>query len=153
MEKSSLWKNVSVQEWYNSNWQLANAIRTYEDINKIFPHVHHKRRAITKKQNIHYNVFIVPFTAYQCIIYDKVREQYLPSKEETQNWNIGYIDSFKNYKKTTSLICRYPYQATLLLGKTCPVHCRYCSKKTMRVVSISGNVFSISPWSEIEYPI
>jgi len=141
-KKVPLWKNITTKEWYNPDWQIQNAIKSFNQVKQVFPFLSDKHLNLIKENESNLNISLTPFIAYQAIVRPSIGKQFIPSISEIEH--LKPIEEKENiYKKTKCLIHRYPHRAFFFANQSCGANCRFCSTFKLPI-SLSGIRKSIS---------
>ena len=125
----------TLAQWADWRWQVANAIRTLDDLAAAVGLPSHEveaRRAAAKR----YPVFTTPYylsLAQSPSVDDPIIRQVLPDALEVdaEAQRGGDPDALDEIRcsPVPRLIHRYPDRAVLITGNLCAVHCRHCLRK------------------------
>jgi len=92
--RTTLWPDVSDQQWNDWRWQLSHRLNTAEDIEKVLHLTDSERKAFQKQ-----DLFRVDVTPYYISLIDPedpndpVRKQIIPSSEEMDSFTAMMEDS------------------------------------------------------------
>ncbi|UCB56839.1 MAG: KamA family radical SAM protein [Candidatus Omnitrophota bacterium] len=119
--------------WNSWRWQLRNAVRNAETLEKIIP-LNSEQKQSLSKVIAKYPLAITPY--YLSLIdrnnpQDAVRMQCVPSAEEMKLYFEMHDDPLGEEDDSVlpGLIHRYPDRVLLVLTNMCPVYCRHCTRK------------------------
>lgn len=127
------WPSITKDEWNDWRWQMANRIRTIEQLEKILTlkpyQVARYKRLI---ETFHYTV--TPY--YISLINpsdpeDPIRKQCVPDLKELEFRMVGDIDPLEEEEDTQmpGLVHRYPDRVLAIVTNTCAMYCRHCTRK------------------------
>lgn len=149
-----LFKNVTDEQWNDWKWQLRNAIRDIETLEKVTTLTDETRSDLKKCLN----KFRMAITPYYAALMDKndsscpVRMQAMPAIEELYDGPGDLDDPLHEDVDSPApgLTHRYPDRALLLITNVCSMYCRHCTRR--RVVGFEDSDFSMSNVDQaIEY--
>lgn len=132
--RNGLFSNVLGEDWNNWEWQVKNAIRTAEDLERFgFPITTEEKNSIIKTTN-HLRMAITPY--YLSLInlkdnYDPIRKQAIPSCDELNVASYEDEDPLGEdvYSPVPGLTHRYPDRVLLLITNQCSMYCRHCTRR------------------------
>jgi lysine 2,3-aminomutase len=149
-----LFKGVKSEEWNDWKWQIRNAIRDVDTLEKVVEITEDERikleKCLTK--------FRMAITPYYAALMDKsdrscpVRMQAIPSISELHDDPSDLDDPLHEDvdSPTPGLTHRYPDRALMLVTNVCSMYCRHCTRR--RVVGFEDSNFSqINVDNAIEY--
>jgi len=149
-----LFKNVKSEEWNDWKWQIRNAIRDVDTLEKVVEITSEEREKLEKCLT----KFRMAITPYYAALMDKtdrtcpVRMQAIPSIRELHDDPSDLDDPLHEDvdSPTPGLTHRYPDRALMLVTNVCSMYCRHCTRR--RVVGFEDSNFSqINVDNAIEY--
>lgn len=119
--------------WSDWRWQMANRIRTVEQLSEWVEVTDDERSALEASRG-RYKFEITPHYASLMDPLDPkcpIRRQAVPSSLEFESYPGADIDPVGDrvYRKTNRVVHKYPDRAILLVTQNCPVYCRHCTRK------------------------
>jgi lysine 2,3-aminomutase len=153
-KKIPLFKDVTNEEWNDWKWQIRNAIRDVETLEKVIKITDEERTELKKCLT----KFRMAITPYYAALMDKtdpecpVRKQAVPSIQELHDDPSDLDDPLDEDvdSPTPGLTHRYPDRALMLVTNVCSMYCRHCTRR--RVVGFDDSNFSqINVDKAIEY--
>ncbi len=149
-----LFKDVKNEDWNDWKWQLKNAIRDVDTLEKVVEITADEREKLEKCLT----KFRMAITPYYAALMDKrdrscpVRLQTIPSISELHDDPSDLDDPLHEDvdSPTPGLTHRYPDRALMLVTNVCSMYCRHCTRR--RVVGFEDSNFSqINVDNAIEY--
>jgi lysine 2,3-aminomutase len=149
-----LFKDVKSEEWNDWKWQIRNAIRDVDTLEKVVEITSEEREKLEKCLT----KFRMAITPYYAALMDKtdrtcpVRIQAIPSIRELHDDPSDLDDPLHEDvdSPTPGLTHRYPDRALMLVTNVCSMYCRHCTRR--RVVGFEDSNFSqINVDNAIEY--
>jgi len=149
-----LFEDVKSEEWNDWKWQLRNAIRDVDTLEKVVEITADERENLEKCLT----KFRMAITPYYAALMDKsdrtcpVRMQAIPSISELHDDPSDLDDPLHEDvdSPTQGLTHRYPDRALMLVTNVCSMYCRHCTRR--RVVGFEDSNFSqINVDNAIEY--
>ncbi len=129
------WETISEEEWNDWKWQLKNAIRSVESLEKILPLTDKEKRTAQRVAEI-YPIFISPH--YLSLIdpedpMDPIRLQSIPQEEEISIGKELAEDPLDEDvdAPVPGLTHRYPDRVLMVLTDFCSTYCRHCTRKRL----------------------
>ena len=131
--KNGLFKDVSMEDWNDWNWQLSNRIETLEDLKKYVNLTESEENGVKACLDT-LRMAITPY--YLSLIdlndpTDPIRLQSIPTGFEVEKCAADLDDPL--HEDTDSpvpgLTHRYPDRALLLLTDQCSMYCRHCTRR------------------------
>jgi lysine 2,3-aminomutase len=128
-----IWPGVGREQWNDWRWQLANRLRTLEELSLLLglaPEAAARYGALTGL--FHYSV--TPY--YLSLIdwsdpEDPVRKQCIPDLREMDFHLVGDEDPLEEEEdmQVPGLVHRYPDRVLAVVTGACSVYCRHCTRK------------------------
>ncbi len=128
-----LWPDLTVAQWNDWKWQMANRLRTVDALSSLFnltPYQATKYRSLVKQ--FHYSV--TPY--YLSLIdwsdaEDPIRKQCIPDFKELDFQIVGDLDPLEEEEdmQAPGLVHRYPDRVLAVVTNTCAMYCRHCTRK------------------------
>lgn len=149
-----LFKDVTEEEWNDWKWQLRNAIRDVNTLEKVVDITSDEKEKLEKCLT----KFRMAITPYYAALMDKhdrscpVRMQAIPSILELNDDPSDLDDPLSEDvdSPTPGLTHRYPDRVLMLVTNVCSMYCRHCTRR--RVVGFEDSNFSqINVDNAIEY--
>lgn len=128
-----LWPGVSQQQWADWQWQMANRLRTHEDLISLL-RLSPLQAASYKSliETFHYS--ITPY--YFSLINwrdqkDPIRMQCVPDLKEMNYALVGNADPLEEEQdmQVPGLVHRYPDRVLAVVTGMCAMYCRHCTRK------------------------
>lgn len=137
MPKSDLWKDVSMKDWKDWQWQLRNRVTKLEQLEKLIS-LHPDELAGVKVSR---GKLAMSITPYWIELMDKedprcpIRRQVIPHIEESHTAKHELVDPCGEDSDSPcpGLVHRYPDRVLLIITDKCASYCRFCTRK--RIVS------------------
>jgi len=132
-QKTALYKNVSLEDWNDWKWQMANRIIRIEDLEQVISLTPDERQDINRGlQKL--RMAITPYYASLIKPDDPdcpIRRQAVPSILETRIENSESKDPLHEEKDSPvpGLTHRYPDRVLLLVTDQCSMYCRHCTRR------------------------
>ncbi len=124
--------NTSDKEWKDWQWQIANRIRNYEQLNRII-RLSSEERGALENYHSHLPLGITPY--YMSLIqadnpYQPIRRTVVPTIHELIKSDGEADDPLgeEHQSPIPGLVHRYPDRALLLVLDFCSTYCRYCTR-------------------------
>ncbi|QGT99816.1 Lysine 2,3-aminomutase [Candidatus Syntrophocurvum alkaliphilum] len=134
---TSLYKDVSKEDWNSWQWQLRNRITTIEDLEQIVNLTDEERQGIGKSLEF----LRMAITPYYAMLMNPenpmcpIRKQSIPTVTEINSIdNDNDMDDplFEDVDSPVPGIThRYPDRALLLVTDQCSMYCRHCTRRRM----------------------
>lgn len=145
----SRWANVSSEQWQDWHWQLANRIRTLEELRSLI-HLTPDEEAGVRHATERFRMEITPYFAKLMDPDDSscpIRRQVIPSAAELVVTPNELKDPLAEKKHTPvpGIIHRYPDRVLFFPTIHCAAYCRFCTRS--RIV---GHVEETIPFNELE---
>ncbi len=127
------WPSITKDKWNDWRWQMANRLRTIEQLEKILTlkpyQIARYRRLI--------DIFHYTVTPYYISLInpsdpeDPIRKQCVPDLKELELRMVGDIDPLEEEEDTQvpGLVHRYPDRVLAIVTNTCAMYCRHCTRK------------------------
>jgi lysine 2,3-aminomutase len=132
-QRNKVWKGVSLQEWSDPRWQLANTITDADGLAKVIKLTHGEKKDVEKAIS-HSRFRVTPY--YLSLIDDKnpecpIRMQCIPSLGEIDP---GLGDLTDPLAEDTDspvprIVHRYPDRVLFLVSEICSMFCRFCTRR------------------------
>lgn len=143
------WRNVSLEQWNDWHWQLANRITTLEELNEIIPLSEEEKEGI-QRALVNLRMAITPY--YVSLMDsddpdDPIRKQAIPISMELQDGDYDLEDPLHEDvdSPVPGLTHRYPDRVLLLVTDQCSMYCRHCTRRRF-----AGTNDQVRPHDEIE---
>jgi lysine 2,3-aminomutase len=145
----SRWADISSEQWQDWHWQLANRIRTLEEL-RILIHLTPDEEAGVQRATERFRMEITPYFAKLMDPNDSscpIRRQVIPSAAELVVTPSERKDPLAEKKHTPvpGIIHRYPDRVLFFPTIHCASYCRFCTRS--RIV---GHVEETVPFNELE---
>ncbi len=129
----SLWQNVSIEDWEDWRWQIANRITTLEELEQII-HLHPEEREGIKRSLSTLRMAITPYYASLMDPHDPdcpIRKQAIPLSMELQDGEHEMEDPLHEDvdSPVPGITHRYPDRVLLLITDQCSMYCRHCTRR------------------------
>jgi lysine 2,3-aminomutase len=128
-----LWPGVSPSEWNGWHWQMANRLRTIEDLSRIME-LRPYQKARFKRLLDTFRCSITPY--YLSLVNwsdpdDAIRKQCIPDLKELEFQMVGDNDPLEEEEdmQVPGLVHRYPDRVLAIATNTCSMYCRHCTRK------------------------
>jgi len=128
-----LWPGVQHPEWNDWRWQMANRLRTLEDLSRILE-LRPYQKARFKRLIDTFRFSITPY--YLSLVNwsdpeDPVRKQCVPDLRELEFQMVGDNDPLEEEEdmQVPGLVHRYPDRVLAIATNTCSMYCRHCTRK------------------------
>ncbi|MGE5893288.1 MAG: KamA family radical SAM protein [bacterium] len=128
-----LWPGVTTEEWNDWRWQMANRVRTIDNLSLL---LNLKPYQISRYKRLieYFHFAITPY--YLSLIDwsnpdDPVRKQSVPDLKELEFQIIGDNDPLEEEEdmQVAGLVHRYPDRVLAVVTNTCSMYCRHCTRK------------------------
>lgn len=133
--KTSLWKDVTPEQWNDWKWQFKNRILDVDTLKRIIPLSKEEEHFLSECLN-RFRMAITPY--YACLINpdDKncpIRTQCIPSPAEMEISPFEKADPLGEgkYTKVPSIVHKYPDRVLFLLTGKCAMYCRHCTRRRL----------------------
>ena len=129
----SLWEKVTKKDWNDWKWQMANAITTVDQLEKVINLTVDERKGV-KKCLEKLRMSITPYYAtlmdpddYNC----PIRRQAVPTDKEINISKCSMDDPLHETKDSPvpGLTHRYPDRVLFLVTSQCSMYCRHCTRR------------------------
>lgn len=132
---TSLFRDITVEDWEDWLWQMKNRIRNREDLSKIINLSPEEELGI-KKSNGRLPMAITPYWASLMDPEDvncSIRRQAVPWAAEFNVLPHEMIDPCAEDRDSPApgLVHRYPDRVLLLVTEQCAMYCRHCTRRRM----------------------
>jgi len=132
-QKTSLYKNVTPEDWNDWKWQMANRITRIEDLEQVISFSPDERQDI----NMGLQRLRMAITPYYATLMNPddpdcpIRRQAVPNILETRIENSESRDPLHEEKDSPvpGLTHRYPDRVLLLVTDQCAMYCRHCTRR------------------------
>lgn len=130
-----LWKDVTDAQWNDWHWQVANRLKTVEEIKKVIK-LTKEEEADVEKVMAGFRVGITPYYASLMSEQDPscpVRMQAVPTLSETHRSEADMLDPLHEDEDSPApgLTHRYPDRVLFLITDQCSMYCRHCTRRRM----------------------
>lgn len=134
-QKSGLWKDVSLDEWNDWRWQLANRITTVEQLKSIID--------LNEAEEVGIEACLkslrMAITPYYASLIDPndpscpVRKQAVPTDRELVHASYEMEDPLHEEidSPVPGLTHRYPDRVLMLVTDQCAMYCRHCTRRRL----------------------
>ncbi len=127
------WPNVTSEEWNDWKWQMANRLRTIEDLALL---LNLKPYQISKYKSL-IKIFRYSITPYYFSLIDwfnpedPIKKQCIPDLREIEFQIVGDFDPLEEEQdmQVSGLVHRYPDRVLAVVTNTCCMYCRHCTRK------------------------
>jgi lysine 2,3-aminomutase len=140
----ALFPTASQSQWADWRWQLRNAVRSLEALERMIPLTPEEREGCERTSDI-FRMGIAPY--YLALIdpehpFCPVRMQAIPVGPEARIRPGELEDPLGEdaHRPVPSIVHKYPDRALLLALDTCPVYCRHCTRR--RITKGGEELFS-----------
>lgn len=129
-----IYTDIPLEQWNDWHWQVANAVRSAEDMEKAGIVLTQQERADINAALGTFRMAVTPY--YLSLIdfddpYDPIRRQSIPSAEEL------YFAPYEDedplcedvYSPCPGLTHRYPDRVLFLVTSVCSMYCRHCTRR------------------------
>ncbi len=145
----SRWANVPSEQWQDWHWQLANRIRTLEELRDLVQLTPDEEIGI-RRATERFRMEITPYFAKLMDPNDStcpIRRQVIPSAAELLVTHSERVDPLaeKEHTPVPGIIHRYPDRVLFYPTIHCAAYCRFCTRS--RIV---GHVEETIPFHELE---
>jgi lysine 2,3-aminomutase len=132
-KRFDVWKDVAPEQWYDWKWQLANAVSTVEQLERIIPLTDNEKEEMGKA--IEHSKFIaLPY--YLSLIDTKnpecpIRLTTVPQAAELEKGMGDLRDPLAEERDSPvpRLVHRYPDRVLVLISEICSMYCRFCTRR------------------------
>lgn len=130
---TQLYPNVSPDQWNDWRWQMRNAVRSVDALERLIPLTEAERAGCRDTAGI----FRMGISPYYLSLVDRdhpfcpVRMQAIPVAEEARvrpGERLDPLGEDKN-RPVSAVVHKYPDRALLLALDSCPVFCRHCTRR------------------------
>jgi len=128
-----LWENVTEDQWQDWQWQMANRIRTLDQLTQVV-HLTKDERDGVRECLKKLRMAITPY--YATLIdpddpFCPVRRQAIPTIQETKISESECEDPLHETQDSPfpGLTHRYPDRVLLLVTSQCSMYCRHCTRR------------------------
>ncbi|HZK28251.1 MAG TPA: lysine 2,3-aminomutase [Thermoclostridium sp.] len=133
--KTTLWENVTEQQWNDWRWQFKNRICDVATLKKIIDISQEEEELLSECLN-RFRMAITPYYARQINIEDSkcpIRSQCIPSPQEMDVSSFELEDPLgeEKYTKVPCLVHKYPDRVLFLLTGKCAMYCRHCTRRRL----------------------
>ena len=127
------WPGVSQQQWVNWQWQMANRLRTDEDLISLL-RLSPLQAASYKSliETFHYSITPYYFSLINWLDpKDPIRMQCVPDPKELNYALVGNADPLEEEQdmQVPGLVHRYPDRVLAVVTGMCAMYCRHCTRK------------------------
>lgn len=131
MKERSIWRDVPLEQWSDARWQLANLVRTPEQLAKLLSLDEREVQAI-RGQSQQFRWAISPY--YFSLIdrhdpRDPIRRMIVPSSAEDTTRGMDDPLGEKQDQVAPGLTHRYPDRVLFVVTSFCSSYCRFCIRK------------------------
>jgi len=128
-----LWESVSVEDWQDWRWQIANRITTLEELEKVIRLLPEEGEGIKRSLST-LRMAITPYYASLMDPYDPdcpIRKQAVPVSMELQDGEHEMEDPLHEDidSPVPGITHRYPDRVLLLITDQCSMYCRHCTRR------------------------
>jgi lysine 2,3-aminomutase len=131
--RRALYPEVEEGRWRDWRWQLRNAVRSMEALERFVP-LNEAERAGCRETA---GVFRMAITPYYLTLIDPehpfcpVRMQAIPSREEARVRRGELVDPLgeDRHRPVEAIVHKYPDRVLFLVVDTCSVYCRHCTRR------------------------
>ncbi|RJO65652.1 MAG: lysine 2,3-aminomutase [Myxococcales bacterium] len=129
------WANVSDAEWNDWKWQIANRLRTVEDLKQAIALTTDEEAGVRKSLE-HFRMAITPYYASQIELGNPrcpIRMQAIPVGAEAVHSPDDLEDPLAEDEDAPvpGLTHRYPDRALFLVTQICSMYCRHCTRRRL----------------------
>jgi lysine 2,3-aminomutase len=134
-EPPSPWAGVSRQDWEDWRWQLANRIKTVDQLSRVVSLTEGEKEIISHSLN----TLRMAITPYYASLMDRndpqcpIRLRAIPSMPETHISHEDMADPLHEDvdSPVPGLTHRYPDRVLMLLSDQCAMYCRHCTRRRL----------------------
>ena len=145
-QKNDAWKNVSLKDWEDPDWQLKNSVTNVESLEKIIKITSKEKKEIneackcSKFRVTPYYLSLIDQSNPEC----PIRLQSIPtcSELETGKGNLADPLSEDSDSPVPRLVHRYPDRVLFLVSEVCSTYCRFCTRRRMVLDKSSDQLIS-----------
>ncbi len=127
------WPHVTADEWNDWKWQMANRIRTIDELSLLLnlkPYQISKFKTLIKT----FRYSITPYYLSLIDWYnpeDPIKKQCIPDLRELEFQIVGDCDPLEEEQdsQVPGLVHRYPDRVLAVVTNTCSMYCRHCTRK------------------------
>ncbi len=128
-----LFPDATPEEWHDWRWQMRNAVRSLEALERYVPLTEDERAGCQKTEPI----FRLGISPYYLSLIDRdhpfcpVRMQAIPTRAEARVRPGELLDPLgeDKHRPTEAIVHKYPDRVLLLAIDRCPVYCRHCTRR------------------------
>jgi len=128
-----LFPRASAAEWNDWRWQMRNAVRSEEALEKLIPLTSDERAGCRETAGL----FRLGITPYYLSLVDRdhpfcpVRMQAIPVRSEAHARRGERVDPLgeDDHRPVAAIVHKYPDRVLLLALDSCPVYCRHCTRR------------------------
>jgi lysine 2,3-aminomutase len=128
-----LWPNVTPEQWNDWRWQMANRLRTVDQLIEL---LNLKPYQVSKYRRL-LEAFPYAVTPYYFSLIDwfnpedPIRKQCLPDIKELEYQVVGDTDPLEEEEdmQAPGLVHRYPDRVLAVVTNVCSMNCRHCTRK------------------------
>ncbi len=128
-----LWPNVTVEQWQDWSWQMANRISSIDELTNLLnlkPYQVAKHKTLNK-------IFPFAITPYFLSLIDwynpadPIKKQCFPDLREMEFKIVGDYDPLEEQQdmQVPGLVHRYPDRVLAVVTNMCAMYCRHCTRK------------------------
>lgn len=139
----TIFAEIPQQQWNDWHWQVANAVRNAEDMEKVGIALTEQERADIDTALGTFRMAVTPY--YLSLInfadaHDPIRRQAIPSAEELNFAPYEDEDPLCEdvYSPCPGLTHRYPDRVLFLVTSVCSMYCRHCTRRRFTGQNDSG---------------
>lgn len=131
LNRPDRWRDASLAEWNDWQWQLKNRLNTLKELSEIINLTEEESKGLSAK-----NKFRVDITPYFASLIDPddancpLRRQVIPLGRELYAFEGMQRDSLGEEEDSPvpGLVHRYPDRVLMLVTTHCASYCRYCTR-------------------------
>lgn len=132
------------EKWNDWKWQLANSIRTLDELEKYISLTEYEREALTNITNLPFSV--TPFLAKylsECENNTPLRMQFIPNNMSSSLdfKSIDYLTEC-DFEPVPNLLHKYEDRVAILTTNCCAAYCRHCTRSRIVGQHIGANHLS-----------
>jgi lysine 2,3-aminomutase len=131
--RRALYPDVDEASWLDWRWQLRNAVRTPEALEKLVPLTDAERDGCRSTAGV-FRMAITPY--YLTLIHPEhpfcpVRMQAIPSSDEARVRPGERVDPLgeDRHRPVEAIVHKYPDRVLFLVVDSCSVYCRHCTRR------------------------
>jgi lysine 2,3-aminomutase len=129
----TLFPQASPEDWSDWRWQMRNAVRSPQALEKLIPLTEDERVGCRDTADI----FRLGITPYYLSLVDRahpfcpIRMQAIPVRNEARVRSGELIDPLGEdaHRPVAAIIHKYPDRVLLLAADACSVYCRHCTRR------------------------